>query len=183
MKKIFTLLFVSVFAFTSCSDDGVVGPPGPPGPPGEDGGLEFAQVVEYEGVNFTADDSYSLEINFNDAGLEVFETDAVFVYIKTGEDGTADGLPVEVFRLLPQTYFLDEGVLQYNYDFTFFEVLVFLDGTIDFASLDAQYTNDRVIRIVVVPAEFASSGVDMSNMDAVLNELKINDQDIKKANF
>lgn len=183
MKKLITLLFVSVFTLTSCSNDGPVGPPGPPGPPGEPGGLEFAQVVEYESVNFTADNSYSFEVNFNDAGLEVFETDAVFVYMKTGEDGTADGLPVEVFRLLPQTYFLDEGVLQYNYDFTFFEVLVFLDGTIDFASLDAQYTNNRVFRIVVVPAEFANSGVDMSNMDAVLKELKINDQNIIKVNF
>lgn len=182
MKKIFTLLFMSAFVFTSCSNDGGVGPqgpPGPPGPPGEDGLI--AKVIDIEG-DFNAGNEYSLSVDFNTNDIEVFETDVVLVYLKTGEDGEAGGAPVEVFRQLPQTYYIDGQVLQYNFDFTFFDVLIFLDGTIDFATLDDSYTQDQVLRVVVVPAEFfTTSGVDMSNMKAVLNAFEIESKDIKKA--
>lgn len=182
MKKIFTLFFMSAFVFTSCSDDGGIGPQGPegpPGPPGEDGLI--AKVIDIEG-DFNAANEYSLSVDFNQNDIEVFETDVVLVYLKTGEDGEAGGLPVEVFRQLPQTYYIDGEALQYNFDFTFFDVLIFLDGTVDFATLDASYTQDQVLRVVIVPAEFASnSGVDMSNMKAVLNAVKIESKDIVKA--
>ena len=102
MKKIITLLFVSAFAFTSCSDDGAVGPQGPQGPQGPEGAPgPLGQVIDISG-DFTAANEYSLSLNFDEQGIEVFESDAVLVYLKTGEDGTADGLSVEVFRLIPQ---------------------------------------------------------------------------------
>ncbi len=182
MKKIVTLLFVSVFAFTSCSDDGAVGPQGPPGPQGPEGEPgPMGQVIDITG-DFTAANEYSLLLDFTQENIEVFESDAVLVYLKTGEDGTAGGAPVEVFRMLPQSYFIGDDVLQYNYDFTFFSVLIFLDGTFeDFGTLDASYRNDQVLRIVVVPAEFAeTSGIDVSNMKAVMNALDINQRDITK---
>jgi len=83
--------------------------------------------------------------------------------------------------MLPQTYFLEGGALQYNFDFTFFDVLIFLDGTIDFATLDASYTQNQVLRIVVVPAAFATSGVDLSNMNAVMKSLDLTPNDVIKA--
>lgn len=181
MKKLFTLLFCSAFILTSCSDDGPAGPQGPQGPagpPGDDGLI--GTVIDLEG-SFTAANNYELFLDFNDAGVEVFETDAVLVYLKVAEEGTAGGAPVEVFRMLPQTYFLEGGALQYNFDFTFFDVLIFLDGTIDFATLDTSYTQNQVLRIVVVPAAFASSGVDLSNMDAVMKKLDLTSNDVIKA--
>ena len=181
MKKIFTLLLISVFALTSCGDDGAIGPQGPQGPQGPAGadGL-IGTVVDLQG-SFTSANDYSLVLDFNDEGIEVFESDVVLVYLKTGEDGEAGGLPVEVFRMLPQTYFIDGQILQYNFDFTFFDVLIFLDGTADFAALDPSFTDNQVLRIVVVPAEFAeTSGVDMSNMKAVMQALDIQPEDIKK---
>ena len=182
MKKIATLLFVSIFVLTSCSDDGAVGPQGPrgqEGPKGEPGPV--GQVIDITG-DFTAANEYSLFLDFTQEDIDVFESDAVLVYLKTGEDGTAGGAPVEVFRMLPQSYFIGDDVLQYNYDFTFFSVLIFLDGTFeDFGTLDASYKNDKVLRIVVVPAEFAeTSGVDMSNMKAVMNALSIDQKNITK---
>ncbi|MFN4763997.1 collagen-like protein [Gillisia sp. Q332] len=181
MKKIVTLLFISIFAFTSCSDDGAVGPQGPQGPEGPEGEPgPLGQVIDVVG-DFTATNDYSLLVDFNAEGIEVFESDAVLVYLKTGEDGTAGGAPVEVFRMLPQTYFIGNEILQYNYDFTFFNVLIFLDGTVDFGTLDASYRNDQVLRIVVVPGEFAeTSGVDMSNMKAVIKALDIEQKEITK---
>lgn len=181
MKKIFTLLFCSAL-IVSCTSDGPQGPPGPPGPQGPpgDGGI-IGSVIDYEGVNFNAGNEYSFLADFNDAGIEVFETDAVLVYMKVGEDGTAGGAPVEVFRMLPQTYYIDGGALQFNFDFTFFDVNIFLDGTVDLAAVDNSFTQNRVFRIVIVPAEFAATGVNMADMKAVLNELNITQQDIKKA--
>ena len=177
MKKIITLALFSFIALTSCSD----GDPGPQGPPGEDGLI--GSVVDVTG-DFSAANNYELSLNFNDVGLEVFESDVVLVYLKTGEDGTAGGQPVEVFRQLPQTYYINGQALQYNFDYTFFDVLIFLDGTADFGSLDPSYTDDQVLRVVVVPAEFAeTSGVDVSNMGAVMKALDLQENDIEKASL
>jgi hypothetical protein len=72
MKKIFTLLFMSVFALTSCSSDGPQGPPGPPGPPGEPGGgdAEIGSVIDLVG-DFTAGNNYELFLlDFNEQDLK-----------------------------------------------------------------------------------------------------------------
>lgn len=180
MKKVFTLMFLSVFALTSCSNDGAVGPPGPAGPMGPQGPVGedgFGQVIDVTG-DFTAANNYELFVDFNELGIEVFESDAVLVYLKTGEDGEAEGAPVEVFRILPQTYYVEGGELQYNYDFTYFDVAIFLDGTVDFSTLDASYTDDQVFRIVILPAEFAATA-DVSSMRAVLKGMDIQQNDIK----
>lgn len=179
MKRIFTLMFVSVFAFTSCSDDGQIGPQGPQGPQGPPGeGGELAQVIDITG-DFSEGNNYTLTLDFNAEDLEVFETDAILVYLKDGEAGEADGLPVEIFRPLPQVYYVESGEVQYNYEFTFFQVDIFMEGTANFDELDAAFTQDQVFRVVIVPGEFAeNSGVDLSNMDAVLNALDIQNSEI-----
>ena len=164
MKRIITMLFCTMFVMASCSSDGPPGPPGPEGPAGAPGPL--ATVFDVE-VDFTAGENYEAVIDFNEMGVEVFESDVVLVYLKVGEDGTAGGAPVEAFRMLPQTYFINGEQLQYNYDYTFFDILVFLDGTVDFATLDPSFLNNRILRIAVIPAEFASS-LDVNNIDAVL---------------
>lgn len=181
MKKILTLLFVSTFMFTSCSDEGPQGPPGPPGPAGPAGVDGYGTVVDVVG-SFNSDNDYSLLLDFNAEDIEVFETDAVLVYMKTGEDGTADGAPVEVFRMLPQTYYVDGEALQYNFDFTFFDLMIFLDGTVDFNTLDADYTTDRLFRVIVLPAEFAES-MDTSNINSVLKAMDVQEKDVKRAKF
>ncbi|MGB8706118.1 MAG: collagen-like protein [Gillisia sp.] len=177
MKKILALFVMSSLVLTSCSSDGPVGPEGPPGPQGPAG--TTGTVIDVTG-EFTSDNNYELSVDFNEQGVEVFESDAVLVYLKTGEDGTAGGSPVEVWRQLPQTYYVNGGQLQYNFDYTFFDVLIFLDGTVDFGSLDSSYTDNQVMRIVIVPADFAqTSGVDVSSMKAVMNALNVKSSDIQ----
>jgi len=183
MKKLFSILFMTTFLFTACSDDGERGPQGPvgpQGPAGEDGLI--GTTIEFEGIDFTEGNDYSALINFDENGVEVFESDAVLVYLKDGEDGTADGLPVEVFRQLPQTYYVEDGEVQYNFDFTFFDVRIFMNGTADLSALDPVFTEDQVIRIVIVPADFAEdTGVDVSSYNAVMNALDLSESDVKKA--
>ena len=70
-------------------------------------------------------------------------------------------------RLLPQTTYLDDGILVYNYDFSQDDVRVFLDGTTNFNTLDSSFTQNQLFRVVVVPADNVD-GLDTSNLDAVL---------------
>lgn len=181
MKKLFSILFMTTFLFTACSDDGERGPQGPEGPQGPPGEAIVGTTIEFEGIDFNENNDYSTLINFNDNNIEVFESDAVLVYLKDGEDGTADGLPVEVFRQLPQTYYVEDGEVQYNFDFTFFDVRIFMNGTADFSNLDPAFTQDQVIRIVIVPSDFAeTTGVDVSSYKAVMNALDVKESDVKK---
>lgn len=175
MKNKFALLFLVMLGLTACEGD--TGPPGPQGPPGEDGLI--GTIIDIEG-DFTSQNDFSLSLDFNQAGVEVFESDVILVYLKTGEDGEAGGEPVEVFRLLPQTFFLGNEILQYNFDFTFFDVLIFLDGTVNFDNLDPSFTEDQVFRIAIIPAEFAEdSGIDLSNMQAVMKALDLEEREIQ----
>ncbi len=181
MKNI-TLLFGAFLTLIILSCEGPTGPPGPPGFDGIDGadGINIlGQVLEIEGT-FNAGNGYSLFYEFPQT-VEVFESDVVLVYIlwDVAEDG--NGEPLDIWRLLPQTRILDQGLLQYNYDFTFLDVSVFLESDFDLGTLTPGDTDNQVFRIAIVPAEFAqSSKMDTSNIEAVMSSLNIREIDINR---
>ena len=169
MKKLLTFLTLTLFLFNSCSGDGEVGPRGPQGPPGEPGENGLIGTVFETDVDFEADTYY--EIVPIPEAIEVLPSDVVLVYLleyvdeETGKD---------VWSLLPQTFYLDEGQLVYNYNHTDSDVEIFLDGNIDFSTLGAEYTDNQVFRIVIIPADpYETSGVDASNYSEVEDMLKI----------
>lgn len=178
MKKLFTFITLAIFTLGSCTSDdvGPQGPPGPPGPPGEDG---FGIVFDVQG-DFTTDNDHTLFAEFADhTSEEVFETDVVLVYLRTGEDGEADGEPVYVWRLLPQTYYVEGGTVQYTYDYTFFDVNILLDSDVELSSLDAAFTDDQVFRIAILPATFANdTSMDFSNYNEVMSQLNVDERNI-----
>ena len=101
--------------------------------------------------------------------FEVFDTDVVLVYILWE---TADGL--DVWRLLPQTLILDEGLLQYNFDYTVGDVQIFLDGTLDFNQLLPAEWQNQVFRIAVLPAEFAKlETIDVFDFNTIMKAPEI----------
>lgn len=183
MKKISIVLgaLLSLFII-SCE-----GPAGPPGFDGFDGldGLDgedginiLGQVLDIEG-DFVAED-YTIFYEFPQT-LEVFESDVVLIYIlwEQTEDGNGD--PVDVWRLLPQTRFVDQGLLQYNYDFTFFDVTIYLEADFDRSTLLPVDTDNQIFRIAVLPAEFAAgSRLDRSNIASVMNALGVKEKDVQK---
>jgi len=186
-NKIFNLwnfvFLISTVLLFSC--EGPAGPPGPPGTPGQDGqdGLDgdsfLGSVFEIQD-NFTSENNYELFFEFPET-VEVFSSDIVLVYILWEQYTDSYGELLDVWRLLPQTVFLEEGTLQYNYDYTYYDVLIFLDGTIDFASLLPAETDNQVFRIVVLPAEYAQSkSLDVSDYDAVMKTLRIDHENIVK---
>jgi hypothetical protein len=65
---------------------------------------------------------------------------------------------------------LDDGVLQYNFDYTVDDVKIFLEGTTDFNYLLPAETDDQVFRIAVLPADFmAQKSVDIKDFNSLKN--------------
>lgn len=175
-------ILLSLF-FISC--EGPVGPPGPPGFDGFDGldgqdGINIlGQVMEIEG-SFTAENEYALFYEFPQT-VEVFESDVVLVYLLWDQTEDGNGDPVDIWRLLPQTRILAQGLLQYNYDHTFFDVSVFLESDFDLSTLQPGDTDNQVFRIAVLPADFVQgSKLDRSNLEAVMKSLNITEKDVQR---
>ena len=116
--------------------------------------------------------SFSNLVTFNPP---IFASDVVLVYVLW--DVQNDGTPV--WRLMPQTVQLFEGDLQYNYDFTRFDVNLFL-SSLDFplTILGPEWTQNQTFRIVLVPASFGGK-MDYSNYDNVIQKLKLTEKDVK----
>lgn len=169
MKTIttFLLLFTAII-ISSCE-----GPVGPPGVPGEDGDALIGTVFEMEG-DFRASGNYELFFNFPN-NFEIYDTDVVLVYILWE---TTNGNQTDVWRLIPQTRFIDDGVIQYNFDYTVSDVRIFLETTFDYADLLPAETDNQVFRIAVLPADFIASkkSIEINDLDVLLNspELKFN---------
>ena len=181
MKK-FTLLFSTIFALFLISCEGPAGPPGFDGLDGLDGldGVNIlGQVVDIEGT-FDAGNDYSLFFEFPQS-IEVFETDVVLVYILFDQTQDSNGDPVDIWRLLPQTRILDQGLLQYNYDHTFLDVNIFLESDFDLGTLLPGDTDNQVFRIAVIPAD-ASQGakMDTSNIESVMSTLGVAEKDVPR---
>jgi hypothetical protein len=165
MKKILLLFsVVGMFILQGCE-----GPTGPPGPPGS--GLE-AEVFEVTS-SFGPNNNYSNLITLNPP---ILNSDVVLVYLLWDVD---NGTPI--WRQMPQTVQLDEGDLQYNFDFTPFDVNLFLSSA-DFplTILGPQWTQNQTFRIVLVPGYFGSARVDFSDYNAVMDMLDLKEADVVK---
>ncbi len=185
MKKIITVLFISVFALTSCGDDGAIGPQGPQGPAGEDGfdglGYTFEETVTLE--YFSDVNIYSTFINIPENVITIDpDADAVLIYRLNVVEATNGG-SLDTWSLIPQNFFLDEGIIQYVYNHTVNDVEVIIDGNFNLSTLGSQFVENQTFRVVVIPSSsnFAqTTGLDTSNLDAVMHALDLNESDVKK---
>ena len=158
MKRILPLVTLFTLLLMACE-----GPQGPPGFDGQNGNIIASSAFEIE-LDFEEDNNYEFIEAY---GFDVFPTDVTLVYISWEVDNGQD-----VWRLLPQTAYFDDGTLVYNYDFTQNDVRFFLDGTTDLSLLDDDYTQNQVFRVVVVPADNVGR-LDLTNLDAVMNAYNI----------
>lgn len=167
MKKLYYIFaLIGLLAVQGCE-----GPIGPEGPQGEPGIVIVGTTYEVE-IDFATANDFS---DLFDFPVKLEESDALLIYrlsaVSEGKD---------VWRQLPQTYFFQEGVLMYNFDYTVDDFSIFLDGAIDFAALPAQWRTDQVFRVIVVPSDFPASRIDYSNYDAVTAMLGITESDFQK---
>ncbi len=171
MKRITVFFFIlTVIVFTSCE-----GPMGPPGLPGEDGTSLLGTIFEMDG-DFKASNNYELYFDFP-SSFKIYDTDVVLVYI-LWDVVNVNGKQTDVWRLLPQTIVLNEGIIQYNFDYTVNDVRIFLETTIPVSQLLPAETQDQVFRIAVLPADFVASkkAAEIKDLGLLLNtdEIKVN---------
>jgi len=173
MKKLLgTIFIITVMIISSCE-----GPMGPPGIDGEDGGIMLGSIFEIQG-DFIAGNDYRLIFDFpND--FEIYDTDVVLVYILWEVAGETD-----VWRLLPQTVALPEGIIQYNFDYTVFDVQVFMEGTIPPEDWLPAETENQIFRIAVLPADFVSNkSVNISDFNSLMETPQLQLKTFKDVSF
>lgn len=160
MKEILNTLAIGMVLFlSSCIVDNVGpgGPQGPQGPEGPQGAQgESGYVFEYENINFTSTDNYEVFLPYPD-DFESLSSDVALVFL-LWDVVEVDGVDVEVWRQIPQTIITNDGLLQYNFDFSLLDVRLFLDAQFDLDLLGALDTDDWVARVVVIPGEYWNSG-------------------------
>jgi len=169
MKKLLSLILIAS-TIVACSSDGEVGPPGPPG---QDGVNIVGQAFEVE-ADFN-DPDYSVFADFPST-IEVLESDVVLVYwLELVDDGT------DVWNLIPQTIYFEDGEFQYNYNHTDFDVNIYLQGNIDLGTLGERYTQDQIFKIVVLPVDYAQdNNLEVSDYQSVKTSLDLNESNIKR---
>jgi hypothetical protein len=175
------ILMIVLLAAMALACEGPIGPPGPQGPQGPAGGSEFSAVLEIFDVNFNVDNNFSILFEFPPDEVEVFEFDAVLVYVLWETVAGPDG-DIPVWRLMPQTFFLEDGTYQYNYDHTFTDVTIFMEGNNSLDLLPADFTDNQIFRIVIVPGEFIppNSRLDFSDYNATLELLGLDDEPVSR---
>jgi len=173
MKKLIVLVFS--LALMSCE-----GPQGPPGPPGFDGLIGNVFDVE---VNFTPGNDYSNLIAFPN-NIEVFESDIVMVYLLEEQVSDPSG-PIDVWTPLPQSFFLDNGSqVVYNFNHTFLDVFLFLDGNVNLNTLGPAFTDNQIFRIAILPADFAEQfDVNLENYSEVIQAIKAQNPNFEVQSF
>lgn len=170
MRKFTAFLgLIGLLIFQAC--EGPQGPAGIDGVDGVDGVNIVSEVFEVE-IDFTADNDYREYFTFDPA---IYDSDVVLAFIRWESDG---GTPI--WRALPQTTFFENGVLMYNFDFTSNDFSLFLDGPLDYSTLGSEWVDDQLFRVVVVPGDFVSSRLDLTNYEAVTEYLGLTDEDFKR---
>ena len=166
MKKITLILaFIGMITLQSCTvnEDNV-------------NGIDndtISEVFEYTNVNFLPN-SYTVVLNFPHT---IYSSDMVLVYrlsdVFQGED---------VWKLLPETYYFNDGTLDFRYDYNFtrYDAEVYMEGY-DLAGLSSAVRLNQVLRVVVIPAAFGKNGnINYNDYKSVINAYNIDESKIIK---
>lgn len=175
MKKLIALVTLVSLGFVACEGD--QGPPGQDGLDGLDGldGIQ-GQVFEVENVDFLYESDFNLHsaiITFSDfTDFETLDSDAVLVYRFDGTVDFQNGDTANAWSLIPQSFFLDSGIIQYTASHTLYDVEILIDGNFNLSGLDAGFTQNQIFRVVILPSEFAKT-INTSNLNTVMSALNI----------
>lgn len=170
---------------------GPAGLPGPQGEPGEDGtGTgSVAEIYQFTGFNFTADNEYFDGLSFEANNIEVEASDIILVYsfagVFEGEDPEDPADDVIYWEQLPQTYVFEEGILQYVFIHSAVDVGINMVFNFDVSNLDPFYTTDVTFRFVIIPGEIMTEGrslapVDYSNYEEVIEYFNLDDENVRE---
>ena len=126
--------------------------------------------------SFTASNNYSSLISFPHT---IFNSDMVLAYRL---DGVING--TDVWKLMPQTFYFNDGTLdfRYDFDFTIYDINILMEGN-DLGTVPSSFRNNQVFRILIIPAAFSNrSAIDFKDYNAVIKTFKINESKMLKIN-
>lgn len=165
MKKLISLLFLSLLAFfvISCDND-------------DDTYVDndtYPVVLNISNENFTWDSNlgYNISKTFSSS---LGSADMVLIY---RQNGTSEGNPI--WQQIPRTLYVTQGELDYDFDFTVNDIVIYAGGTYDL-STTPQYLNNQTFRVVLIPAsQGKNANVDYSDYNSVIKYFKIDDSKVK----
>ena len=166
MKKItLFLVFIGMMTLQSCEVTEVYDD--------EDNGPR-TEVFEVT-TSFNSNNNYSSLVAFDPP---LYSSDSVLVYhlydVVDGQD---------IWKLMPQTYYFnDGGELDFNYDYSRFNVKIFLEANFNLNTLPSTWTQNQTFRIVIIPDGFSRT-VNKSNIDSVMSALNVKMSEVKKVNL
>ena len=76
---------------------------------------------------------------------------------------------------LPIVYYFGSGDLRYFFDFSRYDIQIYLDTNLNPANLPDHFRINKTFRVVIVPGYFSTLGVDMNDLDAVMQKLALTD--------
>jgi len=170
MKKIFLLLAMAGGAlFTGCTIDDeadVI----------ENNYVFEAEAFEISNVDFVANANGNYaEVLYDFGDSPLIESDVVLVYrLSDASTNTTD-----VWELIPRTIYL-EGTDELDYDFNFTrnDLLLYMDATFALADAPA-YTQNQVFRVVIIPAFDNSARMNVTDYKSVIERYNIDDSNLK----
>lgn len=115
-------------------------------------------------LRFNSDtNNWSVIINYP-TNFQSFEDDLVLVYLQNGID-EANNLPL--WDALPRTFFLNDEPIVYNFNYSVGGVEIIIDSGSGFdqRSIPANFTNNQLFRIAVLPGQFNNSAKILDNSD------------------
>lgn len=134
----------------------------------------ISEVFEYTNVNFLPND-YTVTLVYPHS---IYTSDMVLVYRLSGSFGGND-----VWKLLPETYYFDDGTLdlRYDFDFTINDAEVKMEGY-DLAGVSNAFKLSQILRVVTIPGYEVNknSKVDFKDYKAVVKAYHINENKIIK---
>jgi hypothetical protein len=165
MKKIITFLAIAgLFALQGCTTSASF----------EVAPIATTEVFEVT-TSFNSTNDYSRFVTFNPP---IYSSDVVLTYRLSGANSQGD-----VWTLIPETYYFSNGTLDFGFrfDYTNRDLNIYMVGN-DLQSVSQNFRVNQVIRIVIVPASFATS-INKNSYSDVITALNIKDDQIQKVNF
>ncbi len=92
------------------------------------------------------------------------EDDLVIVFLQNGVD-VGNNLPL--WDALPRTFFLDDEPIVFNFNYSVggIEILIDSGNGFDKTSIPAEFTDNQLFRIAVLPGQFSVSGKILNSAD------------------
>jgi len=137
----------------------------------------ISEVFELRNVNFGFDggNNYSIYQTLNP---QIFASDVILIYRLSGTINST----TPIWQQIPRTLYLDQGELDYDFDFSKEDFTIYAGGTYDL-TLTPTYINNETFRIVVIPGylsnKMAPSKIDLSDYNAVIKAYNIDDSKVK----